>query len=177
MRHTRGSSPPDGRKILQDAALSTQICAASTRSVPRAPRIRAAREALAQPPSFHLRQRITLRAPPRKALRPHWRNQEVACPPQPGHVPGGSGRSPGVVVGVGCGLLRAAGRVVRLGRWGVYRCWSLVARLGHWVGSQVARVVGMASSRYQVQKARRAGTSVCSSGCQFRAPAAALAQL
>ena len=136
-----------------------------------------ARETLAQPPSFHLRQRITLRAPPRKALRPHWRNQEVACPPQPGHVPGGSGRSPGVVVGVGCGLLRAAGRVVRLGRWGVYRCWSLVARLGHWVGSQVARVVGMASSRYQVQKARRAGTSVSSSGCQFRAPAAALAQL
>ena len=42
---------------------------------------------------------------------------------------------------------------------------------------QVARTVGMALSRYQVQKARRAGTSVCSSGCQFRAPAAALAQL
>ena len=42
---------------------------------------------------------------------------------------------------------------------------------------QVARVVGMASSRYQVQKARRAGTSVCSSGIQFRAPATALAQL
>ena len=42
---------------------------------------------------------------------------------------------------------------------------------------QVARVVGMASLRYQVQKALRAGTSVCSAGCQFRAPAAALAQL
>ena len=44
-------------------------------------------------------------------------------------------------------------------------------------GPQVARTVGMASSRYQVQKARRARTSVCSSGCQFKAPAAALAQL
>ena len=42
---------------------------------------------------------------------------------------------------------------------------------------QVARTVGMASSRYQAQKALRAGTSVCSTGIQFRAPAAALAQL
>jgi len=34
----------------------------------------------------------------------------------------------------------------------------------------------MASSRYHRQKARRASTSVSSSGCQFSAPAAALAQ-
>ena len=56
----------------------------------------------------------------------------------------------------------------------LYRCWR---GGGDRVGPQVARGVGMASSRYQVQKALRAGTSVCSSGCQFRAPAAALAQL
>lgn len=41
---------------------------------------------------------------------------------------------------------------------------------------QPANTAGIASSRYQVQNARRAGTSVSSIGCQLRASAAALAQ-
>ena len=68
--------------------------------------------------------------------------------------------------GYGSGSLRQVGPL----------CWRGRGR-GDRTCPQVARVVGMALSRYQVQKARRAGTSVCSSGCQFRAPAAALAQL
>ena len=68
--------------------------------------------------------------------------------------------------GYGSGSLRQVGPLCRRGRG-----------RGDRTCPQVARTVGMALSRYQVQKARRAGTSVCSSGCQFRAPAAALAQL
>lgn len=40
---------------------------------------------------------------------------------------------------------------------------------------QLARTAGIASSRYHNQNARRAATSVSSTGCQFKAPAAALA--
>ena len=177
LRHAHGSSPPDGRKIIQDVALSTQICAASTRSVPRAPRsVPRARPWRSLPRFTCVRELLCARPRVMVTVRTGVA-REVAYSPQPGHIPGGSGRSPGVAVGVGCGLLGATDRVVRSGRWGIYECWSLVTRLAHWVSSQVARVVGMALSKYQVQKARRAGTSVSSRGCQFRAPAAALAQL
>ena len=45
------------------------------------------------------------------------------------------------------------------------------------LSAQLARTVGMASSRYHSQNARRADTSVSSTGCQFSAPAAALAHV
>ena len=114
------------------------------------------------------------------------------CPPSlafpQAPAPGGHTSPVALVLAGGAAAVRAAmcaACVVpaRAGTWfrvpapGGRTTVPVLAGGGDRVGPQVARVVGMASSRYQVQKALRAGTSVCSSGCQFRAPAAALAQL
>ena len=64
-------------------------------------------------------------------------------------------------------------------RWDVGQkgaCWPVGSREPPF-SAQSARTVGMASSRYHSQKARRADTSVSSTGCQFSAPAAALAHV